>query len=94
LISEKLGALERSQIGMYHPEFASVGFSRYGAVFGVKFITQGKTIKLLRGLEAPEARKILIELEKLGVQAVKDPAIGMMVEMTESRRASSWRIFT
>ena len=76
-----------------HLEFASVGFSRYGAVLGLRFTTQGKTIKLLRGLEAPEAQKILIELEKLGVGVVKDPAIGMMVEMKKSRRTSSWGIF-
>lgn len=71
-------------------EFAAVGFSRYGAILGLRFSAGGRQVKLLRGLRAIEAHKILVEFEKLGFDTKVDPAMPMMMEIEESRRRSFW----
>jgi hypothetical protein len=71
-------------------EFAAVGFSRYGAILGLRFSAEGRQVKLLRGLRAIEAYKILVALEKLGFDTTVDPAMPMMMEIEESRRKSFW----
>jgi hypothetical protein len=74
-------------------EFAAVGFSRYGAVTGLRFNADGKQMKCLRGLRSVEANKILSELRTLGFDTTVDPAMPMMMEIEESRRRSFWDLF-
>jgi hypothetical protein len=71
-------------------EFAAVGFSKYGAVTGLRFSASGKQIKCLRNLLSVEANKILSELRNLGFNTTVDPAMPMMMEIEESRRKSFW----
>ncbi len=67
-------------------QFAQVRYSRYGGVTGLRFKADGKTKKILAGLESPEAAKILDALVSFGVNVVRDPAMPMMVDMALSRR--------
>ena len=69
--------------------FGAVSYSRYGAICGLIFDAGGKKVKVLRGLESPEARRILAELRRLGFVIVEDVAMPMMAEMAMERR-SSW----
>jgi hypothetical protein len=62
-------------------EFASVGFSGYGAVKGLRFEGAGKQIKLLRGLRSAEAEKILTKLTALGFDTGEGPAIPATAEI-------------
>jgi len=66
-------------------EFAPLGFSKYGAVAGLRFNAAGKQIKLLRGLRPVEAQKILTKLSALGFDTGTDPAM----PMSGDRRISS-----
>lgn len=72
-------------------EFAAVGVSKYGAILGLKFNYQGKTIKFFAGLKAVEAQTILQEAKRLGVDTLIDPAMRMIVEIESSRRKSFFR---
>jgi hypothetical protein len=74
-------------------EFAAVGFSRYGAVTGLRFSATGKQVKCLRGLLPVEANRILSELKNLGFDTTIDVAMPMMIEIEESRRKSFWGRF-
>lgn len=75
-------------------EFAAVGFSKYGAITGLRFSAAGKQIKCLRSLPVLEANKILIELKNLGFDTTIDVAMPMMMEIEESRRKSFWGLFS
>jgi len=68
--------------------FAPVSYSRYGTTCGLVFKAQGKKVKILEGLESPEAKTILEQLERLGFDVVHDVAMSMMAEMALERRNS------
>lgn len=72
-----------------HIEFAPVSFGRYQAVCGLVFKVDGKKIKVLRGIESPEAQIALRELKRLGYDAVIDVGMPMAAEMALERR-NSW----
>jgi hypothetical protein len=73
-----------------HFEFATVGFSKYDGITGLRFSAAGKQIKCLRDLASVEASKILNELKNLGFDTKTDVATPMMVEIEESKRKSFW----
>jgi uncharacterized integral membrane protein len=66
--------------------YAEVAASRYGATFALAFSVEGKKVKVLRGIECPEAQTILRELSRLGFDVVHDIGMPMMVEMALERR--------
>ena len=66
--------------------FAPVAYSRYGTTCGLVFTAEGKKVKILNGLECPEAQTILKQLDRLGFDVVHDVGMPMMVEMALNRR--------
>jgi hypothetical protein len=69
--------------------FGAVSYSRYGAICGLVFNVQGRDVKVLKGLESPEALRILTELRRLGFDTVQDVGTPMMAEIVIERR-NSW----
>jgi hypothetical protein len=66
-------------------QFGVVAWGRT-PVEGLLFKVDGKTKKVLAGLDSPEAAKVLDALASLGINIVRDPAMPMMVDMALSRR--------
>jgi phosphoribosylformylglycinamidine (FGAM) synthase PurS component len=66
--------------------YAAVSYSKYGSTFALVFTVEGKKVKVLRGIECPEAQIILRELHRLGFDVVQDIGMPMMVEMALERR--------
>lgn len=60
---------------------------------GFVFQVVGKKKKILFGLEAPEADRILQGLTRLGVDTIHDPAMPMIVDMALSRRKRRFGLF-
>jgi hypothetical protein len=69
--------------------FTSVAYSKYGATFGLVFTVEGKKVKILYGLECPEAQTILKQLDRLGFEVVHEVGMPLMAEMALKRR-NSW----
>ena len=72
--------------------FAPVAYSRYGSKCGLVFTVQRKMVKVLSGLECPEADTILKQLDRLGFDVVQDVGMPMMVEMALERRDSPFNL--
>jgi hypothetical protein len=69
--------------------FAAVSYSEYRAIFGLVFEVNGKKVKVLSGLESPEALRILSELRRLRFDTIQDVGMPMAAEMVIERR-NSW----
>lgn len=68
--------------------FTAVACSEYGSIYGLEFSAKGKKVKVLHGLQSPEAQTILRQLDRLGFDVVHDVAMPMMVQMALERRQS------
>lgn len=77
--SFSVASIEQAHYGIVH-------IREYGGGMGIVFTSGARSIKLLEGLEAPEANQILDALRNLGVNIVKDVAMPMLIEMANSRR--------
>jgi hypothetical protein len=76
----------KSQVGVI--KYATFSASQYGSICGLLFVVDGKKVKVLSGLEIPEAYRILGELDRLGYQVLRDVGMPMAVEMAQERRNS------
>lgn len=70
-------------------EFSPVSYGRYQAIFGLVFNLNGLRVKVLRGIESPEAQIALRELKRLGFDTLIDVGMPMAAEMALERR-NSW----
>ncbi len=59
--------------------FAAVSWSNSGSTFALIFKVEGKKVKVLRGIESPEAQIVLRELQRLGFDVLQDVGMQMMV---------------
>jgi hypothetical protein len=59
----------------------------------LRFIAGKRNYQCLLGLKSLEAQRILDELRKMGFDAIRDPALPMMLEMEQSRRKHPFRLF-
>lgn len=90
LHKREVGRVRYSREQVQRIEFAPVSYGRYQAVFGLVFRVDGKKVKVLRGVESPEAQIVLRELKRLGFDAVIDVGMPMAAEMALERRNSWW----
>ena len=67
--------------------FGAVGYSRSGAIMGLVFTASSRKMKILAGLKAPEAQKILIVLGRFGYNVADDPGMQKIVERELNRRS-------
>ena len=72
--------------------FIELSASQYGSTCGLQFKVGTEEVRVLSGLKAPEAQKIMIELERLGYEAPRDISMPMAAEIELDRRQSvfSW----
>jgi hypothetical protein len=69
--------------------FGEVSLSKNGSINGLLLNANGKKVKLLEGLDSPEAEKILRGIDRLGFDVEHDVGMPMMVEMALERRRFS-----
>ncbi len=67
-------------------KFGGVSVARYGAVNGLIFEVENKSIQTLYGLRPIEAQRILEELKRMGFNVYSDPGMPMMVDIEKSLR--------
>ncbi len=66
--------------------FGIIASAKGYSIYGICFVAEGKTQRVLSGLEAPEAAEILRALKELGADVVNDPKLSKKVEATLRRR--------
>ena len=65
----------------------AVTFSARTKLWGFRYQAAGKNKKIFQGLKAPEAEKILLALQRLGVGVVDDPELpGLVQKALQERR--------
>ena len=72
--------------------YAVIARAKNSAIYGLRFRLDGKKQKLLAGLEAPEAGKILEALKALGADVPDDPKLQKRIKEAMSLRVpdTSW----
>jgi hypothetical protein len=72
--------------------FGAPGF-RLGSRRGMSFVAAGDRVRVLPGLKAPEAQRVLKEMKRLGFDVVSDPHLLRMVELEQTRRKYVFPLF-
>jgi len=69
-----------------HLRFGVIASAKGSSIYGIRFVAAGKKLKVLPGLEAPEAAEILQGFKALGADVVDDPKLSKKVDGALCRR--------